>query len=84
MVAVLAARLVEVGYRTDTADDKKKGAVEALKDLFEGGASALAQTIADNCPPDPDGPAITLPGATPSPRATGRTCPPRISMGIRW
>lgn len=83
-VAFLAARLIEISYRTDTADDKKKGAVEALRDLWTDGANALAQTIATHCPPDPDGPVISPPGAPPAPRGRGRTCPPVMGLRTRW
>lgn len=84
-VAFLAARLIEISYRTDTADSKDKyGAVQALRDLWTDGADALAQTIATHCPPDPDGPAISPPGAPPAPRGRGRTCPPILGLRTRW
>lgn len=84
-VAFLAARLIEISYRTDTADSKEKsGAVAALRDLWNDGADALAQTIAEHCPPDPDGPDIPAPGAIPRPRGRGRTCPPVMGLRTRW
>lgn len=83
-VAFLAARLVEVSYRTDTADDEKKGGVQALRDLWTDGVDALAQTIAEHCPPDPDGPDMGVPGGPPSPRGRGRTWPPVMGLRTRW
>lgn len=83
-VAFFAARLVEIGYRTDTADDNKKGAVEALKDVWDDSSRAVALTIWNHCPPDPDGPDLPAPGATPRPRGKGRTCPPILGLRTRW
>lgn len=84
-VAFFAARLVEIGYRTDTVDaNAKAGAVAALKDVWDDSSRAVALTIWRHCPPDPDGPDIPAPGAIPRPRGRGRTCPPILGLRTRW
>jgi hypothetical protein len=82
-VAFLAARLLEISYRTDGADDKK-GAVNALRDLWNESADQLAAQIAAHCPPDPDGPDIQAPGSALRPRGTVRTWPPVMGLRTRW
>lgn len=90
-VVFLAARLVEISYRTQGAD-ATDGAVSALRQLWDDSALSLAHDIAEHCPPDPDGPDI--PGAGTALRPTGRVpggdplpCwpyPPQLGLKTPW